>query len=136
MITSFVKTVVGGTIGLIALYVVGRVAYQAGHDVALAEQHYNRMLTDSGKKEIPTYTENHEAEEPKTSENETETEAELVTVKRQSRIAKLVTMLGIGKLASKKDSVIGKLMRNPEAHRIEAYVDGDEVRVNIRPQPA
>lgn len=65
MVKSFVKTVVGGAIGLIALYVVGRVAYQAGHDVAVAEQHYNRLLKGSEAKEIPTHTENSADEEPK-----------------------------------------------------------------------
>lgn len=136
MVKSFVSTVVGGAIGLIALYVVGRVAYQAGHDVAMAEQRYNRLLKESETKEIPTHEEHDEQNEPHASENDDVTHVELVPVKRQSRLAKLGAMLGIGKLAAKKDSVLGRLIRNPEAHRIEAYVDGDEVRVNIKPQTA
>lgn len=136
MVKSFVSTVVGGAIGLIALYVVGRVAYQAGHDVAVAEQRYNRLLKESGTKETPVHEEHDDQNEPHESENDIASHVELVPVKRQSKLAKLGLMLGLGKLAAKKDSVIGRLMRNPEMHRIEAYVDGDEVRVNIRPQTA
>ena len=40
---SFVNTVVGGMIGLAALYVVGRIAYQAGHDMAEAECRYDEI---------------------------------------------------------------------------------------------
>lgn len=136
MVKSFVSTVVGGAIGLIALYVVGRVAYQAGHDVAVAEQRYNRLLKESGTKEIPEHEEHDDQNEPHETENDIVSNVELVPVKRQSKLAKLGMMLGLGNLAAKKESVIGKLIRNPEAHRIEAYVDGDEVRVNIRPQTA
>ena len=126
---SFVNTVVGGMIGLAALYVVGRIAYQAGHDVAEAECHYNEIRKKtkaiaSPKEQNPEQTEETIEEEPV---------VETLPVKRQS---KLGLMMGLKRLAGKKDSVIGHLIHNPEAHRIEAFVDGDELKVSVKPRTA
>ena len=40
---GFVGTVVSGAIGLAALYVVGKIAFQAGHDIAEAECRYEQL---------------------------------------------------------------------------------------------
>ena len=40
---GFVGTVLSGAIGLAALYVVGKIAFQAGHDIAKAECKYEQL---------------------------------------------------------------------------------------------
>lgn len=131
---NFVSTVVGGAIGLIALYVVGRVAYQAGHDMAQAEQHYEEVRKktvslETSKKEDGGHIEPAaEEEEPKEM-----TVVEPATVRRQN---KLSLMMGLKRLMSKKESVLGRLVHHPEDHRIEAFVEGDELKVSVKPRTA
>lgn len=130
---SFVSTVVGGAIGLIALYVVGRVAYQAGHDMAQAEQHYEEVrkktaALESSKKENSGHLEPAAEEDPKEM-----TIMETAPVHRQN---KLGLMMGLKRLMNKKESVLGRLVHHPEDHRIEAFVDGDELKVSVKPRTA
>lgn len=130
---SFVSTVVGGAIGLIALYVVGRVAYQAGHDMAQAEQHYEEVrkktaALESSKKEDVGHIESAVEEEPK--------EMTIVEPAPMHKQNKLGLMIGLKRLMSKKESVLGRLVHHPEDHRIEAFVDGDELKVSIKPRTA
>lgn len=130
---SFVTTVVGGAVGLIALYVVGRVAYRAGHDIAKAEQHYEDVrkkvaALESSKKENGGRIEPAAEEEPKEM-----TVVEPTPVRRQN---KLSLMMGLKRLMNKKESVLGRLVHHPEDHRIEAFVDGDELKVSVKPRTA
>lgn len=130
---SFVSTVVGGAIGLIALYVVGRVAYQAGHDMAQAEQHYENVRKktaelESSKKEDGGHLEPAAEEEPKEM-----TIVETAPIRRQN---KLGLMMGLKRLMNKKEGVLGRLVHHPEDHRIEAFVDGDELKVSVKPRTA
>lgn len=130
---NFVSTVVGGAIGLIALYVVGRVAYQAGHDMAQAEQHYEEVrkktaALESSKKEDGGHIEQVVEEEPKEM-----TVMEPAPIRRQN---KLGLMMGLKRLMNKKESVLGRLVHHPEDHRIEAFVDGDELKVSVKPRTA
>ncbi len=130
---SFVSTVVGGAIGLIALYVVGRVAYQAGHDMAEAEQHYEEVrrktaVLESSRKEEGGHNELAAEEEIKEM-----TVVDPIPVCKQN---KLGLFMGLKQLVNKKEGVIGKLIRHPEDHRIEAFVDGNELKVNVKPRTA
>ena len=130
---SFVSTVVGGAVGLIALYVVGRVAYQAGYDMAQAEQHYEEArkkttALESSKKEDGRHIESAVEEEPKET-----TIVEPAPIRKQN---KLGLMMGLKRLMSKKESVLGRLVHHPEDHRIEAFVDGDELKVSVKPRTA
>lgn len=130
---SFVSTVVGGAIGLIALYVVGRVAYQVGHDMARAEQHYEEVrkktaMLESSKKEDGGHNEPADKEELKEM-----TVVEPAPMRKQN---KLGLMMGLKRLMSKKESMLGRLVHHPEDHRIEAFVDGDELKVSVKPRTA
>ena len=42
-------------------------------------------------------------------------------------------IMGIKRLMGKKEGVIGRLIHHPEEHRIEAFVEGDELKVNVKP---
>lgn len=130
---SFVSAVVGGAVGVIALYVVGRVAYQAGHDMAQAEQHYEEVrkkteALESSHKENGGHIESAVEEESKEM-----TIVEPVPMRKQN---KLGLVMGLKRLMSKKESVLGRLVHHPEDHRIEAFVDGDELKVSVKPRTA
>jgi hypothetical protein len=108
---SFVSTLVGGALGLVALYVVGKVSFQIGYDICDLEHRRDEL-----KKEV------HEACVNKPElENEVESE---VPKKNRFGILKGV----------KKASVISKLIKHPDDHQIEAYVDGEDVQVRIKPR--
>ncbi len=48
---GFVGTVVSGAIGLAALYVVGKIAFQAGHDISEAECRYEQLQRGIDRRE-------------------------------------------------------------------------------------
>ena len=105
---QFFSTLIGGALGLVALYVVGKVAYQTGYDICDLEHRREEL-----EKEVPT------------EEKEPESEPEAPKKKR------LGILNGV-----KKASVISRLIKHPDDHRIEAYVDGEDVQVRIKPRSA
>lgn len=124
---DFVSTVVGGAIGLVALYVVGRVAFQAGHDIAEAEYRYETAQRKAVVKE----------QEPETT-GEDDAEEELVEVPTPAKKpSKLGMLFSLRKVFGKKGtSVVSELIQNPENHVIEACVKGREIHVNVKPRTA
>lgn len=129
---SFIGVVVGGAIGLIALYAVGKMAYQAGHDTAELEHQNSEMRKRLAQLEGTDKDDNRADVEPVDSSEQTETETAPV-IRKPSKIGML---MGIRSLLKKKESVIGKLLNHPEAHRIEAFLEGDELKVSVRPKDA
>lgn len=131
---EFVKTVVGGMIGIAALYVVGKIAFQAGHDVGEMECRY-RAMEKKVQASVPDDKENEEAEETTTAE-ESEAEEDNVLEEKPKKQGLFRMAWGIRRMAKKKDSVLGNLIHHPEAHRIEAFVQGEELHVNVKPRTA
>jgi len=126
---GFVGTVVSGAIGLAALYVVGKIAFQAGHDIAEAECRYEQL-----QRGIDAKTDRKEAIVLDDPDEDAEAPAEVVPEKKQSKLGML---FGLRKLLSKKGgSVVGDLIQNPENHVIEACVKGREIHVNVKPRTA
>ena len=126
---GFVGTVVSGAIGLAALYVVGRVAFQAGYDIAEAECRYEQL-----QRGIDAKTGKKDAIVVEDSEEVVEEPAEVVPEKKRSRIGML---FGLRKIFGKKgSSVVTDLIQNPENHVIEACVKGREIHVNVKPRTA
>lgn len=126
---GFVGTVVSGAIGLAALYVVGKVAFQAGHDIAEAECRYEQL-----QRGIDAKTAKKDAIVIEDPEEAMEEPAEIVPEKKQSKIGML---FGLRKMFGKKGtSVVGDLIQNPENHVIEACVKGREIHVNVKPRTA
>lgn len=130
---SFLSTVIGGAIGLAALYVVGKVAYQMGHDMAEAEHRYNEVQKKTEELERPSKKEDEGT--PETTDQAAEETAIAVAtpIRKQS---KLGLMVGLKKMLGKKDSVLSNLVHNPEAHRLEAFVDGKGLHVDVKPRTA
>lgn len=130
---GFAGTVVRGAIGLVALYVVGKIAFQAGHDIAQAECRYEQLQRGIDAKTARQA----DQETPEEDKNETvipeETTDIAIPEKKQS---KLGMMFGLRRMVGRKESVLGKLIHHPEAHRIEAFVQGEEIHVNVKPRTA
>lgn len=128
----FVETVVSGAVGLAALFVVGKIAFQAGHDLAEVELRYERL-----QKGIDTKESKNEAivsDEPDNAAESEESQQIIVPEKKQS---KLGILFGLRKAFGKGgSSVVGNLIRNPENHVIEACVKGREIHVNVKPKTA
>lgn len=130
---GFVGTVLSGAIGLAALYVVGKIAFQAGHDIAEAECKYEQLQRGINAKTVKTAK-----PEPPDEEEEADISEETTDIaipeKKQSKLGML---FGLRKMLSKKGgSVVGDLIQNPENHVIEACVKGREIHVNIKPRTA
>lgn len=126
---GFVGTVVSGAIGLAALYVVGKIAFQAGHDIAEAECRYEQL--QRGIEHKTNKSDVIVMDDPEETVEET---AEVVPEKKQSKLGML---FGLRKLLGKKGgSVVGDLLQNPENHVIEACVKGREIHVNVKPRTA
>lgn len=130
---GFVGTVLSGAIGLAALYVVGKIAFQAGHDIAEAECKYEQLQRGINSKTVKTA-------KPETPDEEEEADIPEETTdiaipeKKQSKLGML---FGLRKMLSKKGgSVVGDLIQNPENHVIEACVKGREIHVNVKPRTA
>lgn len=126
---GFVGTVISGAIGLAALYVVGKIAFQAGHDIAEAECRYEQL-----QRGIDAKTDRKEAIVLDDPDEDVEAPTEVVPEKKQSKLGML---FGLRKLLGKKgNSVVGDLIQNPENHVIEACVKGREIHVNVKPRTA
>lgn len=127
---GFVGTVLSGAIGLAALYVVGKIAFQAGHDIAKAECKYEQLQRGISAKTAKPETSDEEEE----NSIPEETTDMAIPEKKQSKLGML---FGLRKMLSKKGgSVVGDLIQNPENHVIEACVKGREIHVNVKPKTA
>ncbi len=120
---KFVETVVGGTVGLLALCVVARVAYETGHRMGVTECRYEQM------KQVP------EKERPAVQEPETqEIVPEPVEAPKLARKPNRFGVLSkIGKAVGGR-GVIGRILKNPDEQRVEMYVEGDTFRIDVSPK--
>ena len=130
---TFVETVVGGAIGLIALYVVGKVAFQAGRELAAAECAYKELQekTPNANKE-----EKNEDVSPADSGDGETAQGGIVLEPIPKKPNKLSLALAATKLFHRKESVIGNLIKHPEEHKIEAFVDDGKIHIDVRKRPA
>lgn len=129
---GFVGTVVSGAIGLAALFVVGKIAFQAGHDLAEAELRYEQLQKGIDMKGLKKETIT--VDEPDNNVDLDEPQQIIVPEKKQSKLGML---FGLRKAFGKGgSSVIGNLLQDPENHVIEACVKGREIHVNVKPKIA
>lgn len=135
MFKKLAEVVVCGAIGAAALYVVGKIAYQAGREMGHEESRYRAMhQTNIKHKKLE-----HVQEEPESAASETaltvveEAEPHVEPRKKQS---KLSLLFGAGRLFGSKRTVLGQLVRNPEDHKFEAYVEGDELQIHVKRKEA
>lgn len=129
MFKKTVETIVGGALGLLTLYAVGRVCFQAGQDYAAMRYETYPEIKQLESKSIKASL----------KEEEDKTEAALipadnpvpVPVQRKKKSA-LSVLFGAGRILGNRKSVIGNLVKSPEDHRFEAFVEGDELQIHVR----
>lgn len=124
MLKKMAETLVSGALGMLALYVVGRLSYQAGQEMAREEARYQQMqrarLEGAQAPDTP--------DTPRTAE---EKEQPLPIAPRR-RGGLLNMALGAGR----HGGMLKQLLREPEAHRLEACVDGDALQIRVYPKDA
>ena len=144
---AFLKTLLGGALGLGALYVVGKICYEAGKDVAEVE----RQLRE-GKPEEPGIQHVEQmkmdlysgCEKIETAEETAITEAEVAS--KPSMIGRLVDKVKNAKLfltakkafdkSGKTPGILSSLLTNPDGARIEAFVRDGGVQISVKPRAA
>lgn len=137
MFKKIAETIIGGAIGAIALYAVGKLAYQAGQEVAREECRYNAMRRVNERtrdKVAPPTSEAEEVIEPtETAIMPSSAVTEHRPCKKQS---KLGLLFGAKRVFGNKKSVLGNLVHDPEAHKFEAFVEGDELQIHVKRKEA
>ena len=138
---TFLKTLIGGAAGLGALYVVGKICYNLGKDVAEVERQLEpvknevvHQASSDGTGEAETAA---ETEQPATEEEPAQ-EAKNDGVCFMDKVRNAKAFLKIKKALSsnKSPGVLGSLLKNPEGAKIEAFVQNGGVRINVRPGTA
>lgn len=124
MIRKFAETVVGGAIGLIALYVVAHVAYEAGCEMTKTELRYQQLQAENRA------VAKEKEDDPQLAPPQ---EPMKIAEEKKSRLGRAVQ---IAKLFAGKRTMLGRLVRNPEGHKIEALVEGDELHINVKRKEA
>jgi TctA family transporter len=110
MFRKMVETIVGGALGLLALYAVAKVAYQEGKDAAKRENQPEKNPGDTVSEKQP----------------------EEAPVKKK-RLSNLGLLLGLRKaVKAGGSSFLGMLASRPEDHKLEAFVDGDDLQIHVR----
>ena len=141
---AFLKTLIGGALGLGALYVVGKVCFEAGKDVAEVERQLKAQESVDAPKDTaePVSADNEQnsvAEAQEKAENTQEEPKHAWIGKAVSKVRNLKAFLRIKKAFEKSDrgpGVLGTLLKNPEGARIEAFVRNGGVQINVRPRAA
>jgi len=122
----FVGAMVGGTISIIALYVVARVAYRAGQEVAREECRYQNLRKESDRMEQA-------ASDSKIIQVDAPKKEDTAIIphssSKKNRMDGILKVIGI---FSRKSKVLGHLVDDPEDHKIEAFVEGEDIHINVR----
>ena len=120
MFRKLIESIIGGAMGLAALYAVAKVAYAAGHDMAEAERKYDELCASGSVGSEPA-AEQHEAE------------SKICIAKPTRKRNRLGLLFGLKKFLGKGNrSVITDLVSEPEEHQLEAYIKEGEIHVDIR----
>lgn len=162
----FLKTLIGGALGIGALYVVGKVCYEIGKDVAEVERQLE--AAKPAPKEESTQTDGPEISGADTDGDEVNTvneywdqqKAELHKAfddakkemkeiqerenrsflnRWKSKLKNAKTFLTVKKAFDKGErgpGILGSLLSNPDGARIEAYVRDGGVQINVTPKAA
>ena len=142
---TFLKTLIGGALGLGALYVVGKVCFEAGKDVAEIERQLSTQTNDIPAKPVEPDADEQDdrmgvetVEAPVTTDAEEKPKASVLD-KAATKIRNAKMFLKLRKAFSregKQPGVLSTLLNNPEGAKIEAFVMDGGVRINVRPRAA
>lgn len=160
---TFLRTIIGGAIGVGALYVVGKIAFEAGRDYAEVERQLKENGIGSEPKTDEESTKKAADNSEKTEEDpedpddpdgkparsrvrdliseawEASKERPTVPGRIAGTVRNLKTALKAKKLfggGNRKPGVLSTLLNNPEGAKIEAFVKDGSVRINVQPGAA
>lgn len=153
---TFLKTLIGGALGLGALYVVGKICYEAGKDVAEVERQLrekepekteegNDIDISSGGETVKGDHIESVLEEAKADMSEATDEAadknskptafgKLLSKVRNARF--FLTAKKAFDKSNKQPGILSSLLMNPDGARIEAFVRDGGVQISVRPRAA
>ena len=146
---AFVKTLIGGALGVGALYIVGKVCFEAGKNVAEVEHQLadSKHVSDLEKYMNPDNSVietdedgNSQIHHKEKIECQTETNdrvSKSTGFREKIKNAKL--FLTLKKTFDKRDrkpGILGSLITNPDGAKIEAIVKDGGVQVSIKPRAA
>lgn len=101
-----------------AVYAIGKAAYNAGKESGRVEAEYEML-----KKRVMKQT---------ASKDEKE-EANVIDIPLpKKKSGKLATLFKARKIYKEKGNIIGSLITDPEAHKLEAYISDGEIHVNVK----
>ena len=153
---TFLKTVIGGALGLGALYVVGKICYEAGKDVAEVERQLEQSKTEepeakehieqiemdlySDGKKIDTVLDKAKTEMSEAIDEALEKNSKPTMLGRLVEKARNAKTFLLAKKAfdktNKKPGILGSLLTNPDGAKIEAFVKDGGVQISVRPRAA
>lgn len=163
---TFLKTLIGGALGLGALYAVGKICYEAGKEVGQVEQQLETKTKENVEKAQGADTDGDHVVsdfgDDRKIEDETETTDEKVRKAREqfdkdldeawekhtkptligkavNKFRNLKKLMKAGKIfggGGRKPGVLSTLLNNPEGTRIEAFVKDGGVQIHVQPNAA
>ena len=156
---TFLKTIIGGALGLGALYVVGKICYEAGKDVAEVERQLREEKPEEPSiqhvEQIKTTDLYSDGEKVDTVEDVLESAKEEMSDAIDEAFEKNSKPTAFGKLLSKvrnagfflvakkafdktnkKPSILSSLLTNPDGAKIEAFVRDGGVQISVKPRAA
>ena len=155
---TFLKTLIGGALGVGALYVVGKICYEAGKDVAEVErqlreekpeesgiQHVEQIQMDIPDLVLDQDCVNKTLANAKKEMSEAIDEA-LEKNTKPTMLGRAINKIKNAKLfltakkafdkSSKKPGILSSLLTNPDGARIEAFVRDGGVQISVKPRAA
>lgn len=160
---TFWKTLLGGALGIGALYVVGKMCYEAGKEVGEVERQLEKQITSAdtsaktagtdrndtdGGEEAPSAPNEMEGDkaavdriseaEYEAGENKFKTKPTFIgnTVNKIKNLKLFICAKKAFNGGDRKPGVLATLLNNPEGARIEAFVKNGGVQINVQPNAA
>ena len=155
--STFLKTLIHGALGIGALYVVGKICYEAGKEVAEAEWQIESQMKAADMPVQEPGTDGDESldggsaeavpEEAKCEQSPEEQDEGYERLKKQCKeqsfVGRAVNKVKGLKLfmrakkafggGERKPGVLATLLNNPEGARIEAFIKNGGVQINVQP---
>lgn len=126
---GFLKTLIGGAIGMAALYAVGKMAYSMGKEVAEAECRLEEMKQQM---EAGSSQQGDPKAAPDTLDG-AEWKPTIITQEPFKPNRKPNLLRNAAKIFHGNGGTLRNLIKHPEAHKLEAFVDQKGLHVDVVP---
>lgn len=148
---SLLKTLVQGALGIGALYVVGKLCYEAGKEVGEIEcQLQAQMPMDKPEDEHPEEKDGRAEEKAEQVQMDLDEEAPpkekeggIVGSRIRRTMDKIANMRmfvrakkAFGGGEKRKPGILATLLNNPDGAKIEAFIKNGSVQINVQPRAA